>query len=559
MFVETDVVVTEDKQQLTRWVSEHVLDCRRSGSLGSYSKSLVVPTAHQIEVFSDAASAASYAKYVLASAKLTQYVVDNLRQIIVDGLASTENRIEIKSAGLSMPLNLSTITGGIATLNRATVLEQMGGVLEPHPDYESRWTVVDAYKPSFEGNLAEAYKRARASVLSSQAFAYNAYQVGTTVRLMDNVDIETVSYLAKTKHFMSQHIKLDFDAVRNARNELLQEQARAGTNAQNIAKAMAREKFTNFWGNMKSQMARNVFPAEVTQSWDSLIPIPEKGTNTSRTWGIEVETVQASRVSRPRGWEAKSDGSLESIDGDGCDCDCNDCYDGYHENCEGDESNCMEFVSPILSHFHSNGLSELCGPLEYAPKNETPGIHVHVGADDLSVMDISRLVRAYSLVSPFLEPISYRQTRGYCKDVSSENLQYWLSAVRKTVRGELTNRYQNDTPITPLDVVAASHYQPDDRYHDLNLMSLGAHGTIEFRVMGPQYNYNHLIKWAWFCREMVNVARLDLPSSVWDSVRSMADVIGVLRQYGSELPSDNPDKEVVALANVLNDEEPVEV
>jgi hypothetical protein len=377
---------------------------------------------------------------------------------------------------------------------------------------------------------------------------------------MDSVDVETVAYLSRTRQFMSQHLKLDFDTVRNARNELLQEQARAGNTAHNIAKAMSREKFISYWGQIKNSMARNVFPAEVTQSWDELIPIPEKGTNTSRTWGIEVETVQASRVSRPRGWEAKPDGSLESIDGEsGCDCDCNDCYDGYHDNCEDDGSNCMEYVSPILSHFHSNGLNDLCGPLEHAPKNSSPGIHVHVGADDLSVVDISRLVRAYSLVSPFLEPISHRETRGYCKDVSSENLQYWLSAVRKTMRGELTDRYDQNRLITPLDVVQASYYQPDDRYHDLNLMSLGAHGTIEFRVMGPHYNYNHLIKWAWFCREMVNVARLDLPASVWSSVRSMADVIGVLRQYGSELPSDSPDKEVVALTNVLNDIEPVEV
>jgi hypothetical protein len=557
MFVETDVVVTKDEQQLTRWISEHVLDCRRSGMLESYSKSLVVPTAHQIEVFSDTASATAYAKYVMATAKLTQYVVDNLRKIIVDGLAGSEDRVIVKNSGLSLPLNLASIGESMAVINRATVLEHMGNVLEPHPSYESRWTIVDAYKPAFEGNLAEAYKRARSSVLNSEAFTHAAYQVGTTIRMLDGVGIETVAGLARTKQFMSKHIKLSHSAVREARNDLLLEQSRADSNAKSLAKAVSRDKFTTFWGDIKNQMARNVFPAEVTQSWDSLIPIPEKGTNTSRTWGIEVETVQAQRVSRPRGWEAKPDGSLESIDGEGCDCDCSDCYDGYHENCE-DESSCMEYVSPILSHFHSDGLNQLCGPLEHAPKNSSPGIHVHVGADDLSIMDVGRLVRAYSLVSPFLEPISYRETRGYCKDVSSENLQYWLSAVRKTMRGELTDRYGNNQSLTPTDIVQAAYYQPDDRYRDLNLMSLTAHGTIEFRVMGPQYNYNHLVKWAWFCREMVNVARLDLPSSVWSSVRSMADVIGVLRQYGSELPSESPDKEIVALANVLNDTELVE-
>jgi hypothetical protein len=213
----------------------------------------------------------------------------------------------------------------------------------------------------------------------------------------------------------------------------------------------------------------------------------------------------------------------------------------------------MEYVSPILSHFNSNGLRDLCGPLEHATVNETPGIHVHVGADDLTITDVGRLARAYSIVSPFLEPITYRQSRGYCKDLTSENLQFWLSAVRNVIKGDIKN-YRTGERLTPSDIALTAQHQPDDRYHDLNLQSLSKHGTIEFRVMGPKYNYEHLVRWAWFCREMVNVSRLDIPVSVWTSVRSMADIISVLRQYGSEIPSDGYDKETHALANAMNGE-----
>lgn len=556
LFDEADVVVTTNVPYLHSWFSEHLRGERQGGRVETYGKAIVaVPRSNSIEVTESLDASIQAAKYLMASAKITKYVTENLGKLLAQALADESGEIRVKNSGLSVPLYVSQIPRDIATVGKATVLERVGQVLVLDPTYEGRYRITDPFKPSFDGALAEAYALARQNQYSATSFAHSLYMIGTTVRLPDFVTLETVYSLGKTATRLREHIPLSLAAVRDARNEILSNKASAHNTERVERLAKSRDNFGQYWAMLKANVAKRVFPAEVTQSWDT-IPLLEPGSNTSRTWGIEVETVQAQLVSRPRGWNATTDGSLESIGGDsGCDCDCDECDNGYHGDCYNDidHGECMEYVSPILSHFNSNGLRELCGPLEHAEVNSTPGIHVHVGADDLTITDVGRLVRAYSIVSPFLEPITYRQSRGYCKDVTSDNLQYWLSAVRNVIKGDLTN-YRTGEKLTPSDVAAASWSQPDDRYHDLNIQSLGKHGTIEFRVMGPKYNYDHLIRWAWFCREMVNVSRLDIPVSVWTSVRSMADVISVLRQYGSEIPSDEYDKETYALANAMNGE-----
>jgi hypothetical protein len=284
------------------------------------------------------------------------------------------------------------------------------------------------------------------------------------------------------------------------------------------------DKFRTYWDDMKSRIRAKVSSTEVEETWKNLKQL-DWGASSSRSWGIEIEVVQNNLVSRrPPGWDEKSDGSLSGLSND-CECGCDDCDDGSHcgyDDCiSSDET--AEYVSPVLMSYNSRGLKMLCDDLDGSEVNETPGIHVHVGAGDLTARDVSRLVTAYSTISPFLRHIDNRQVRGYCKDISTSNVQFWLASARSD------RNTKNETP-----AVDAVYYQPDDRYHDLNLRALQAHGTIEFRVMGPIYNYAHLTKWAWFCREMVNVSRLDLPQSLWTSAKSFKDVVNILIANGSE-------------------------
>lgn len=265
------------------------------------------------------------------------------------------------------------------------------------------------------------------------------------------------------------------------------------------------------------------------------IPLAPSMTPASRTWGIEVETVRANETSRPAGgWRQEYDGSLDCNDGDGeydCDCNCDNCCD-YGEHCEGRHCNynegggsAAEFVSPILSSFNSRGLRQLCEDLGDDETNTTPGIHIHVGADGLSAVDVGRLLFAYSAISPLLAPLYHREVRNYCKDVPAQAVIQWTRASRSLHKqlGSMPNA---------MNVLREVRV---DRYLDVNVLALSEHGTIEFRAMGPYYNYEHLVRWAWFLREMMNVSRLNLPQSVWTGCKSLTDVITILKENGKEL------------------------
>lgn len=323
--------------------------------------------------------------------------------------------------------------------------------------------------------------------------------------------------------------KPSINTIRMNRADMLSIQTEFMASEAKVRSDISSTNFTAWWDNMKQTKQVQADGDSAHVAWAS-IPLAESGTTTSRTWGIEVETVHAERTRRPDGWEAKYDGSLESDDAD-CDCGCDDCTD-YDSHCGYDDcansSSCQEFVSPILSSFNSQGLRKLCTDIGAEESNTTPGIHVHVGAGDLTVTDVSRLLFAYGVVERLLKPVYHREHYGYCKETPLNQVRHWLASAKQwtTVNGSVPSARE------------IAERQPVDRYQDVNTQSLRTHGTIEFRAMGPYYDYDHLVRWAWFAREMVNVSKLGLHQSVWLSCKSLTDVIKVLRAYGQEAPFD---------------------
>lgn len=319
-----------------------------------------------------------------------------------------------------------------------------------------------------------------------------------------------------------------------ARNEVIAMEAQANGTDAAVLEQLKYASYEKFWGDIKTskrRVAQSVDAEQVAEMWEA-IPLADTGTESSRTWGIEVETVRAQQTSRPRGWTDVHDGSLPD-GGGGCNCSCDSCDEGEH--CEDSDYDCndassesREFVSPILNHFNSEGLRKLCNDLGDYESSTAPGIHVHVGASDLTVTDVARLLFAYGVVAPLIQPLYHRKVFGYCKEMDHSNVQWWLSAAKRFLR-------ESGRVPRPRDIC---HEQPVDRYQDVNTYALAEHTTIEFRAMGPFYNYAHLVRWAWFVREMVNVSRLNLDQRIWTSCKSITDVINVLRKYGSEIPLD---------------------
>ena len=316
----------------------------------------------------------------------------------------------------------------------------------------------------------------------------------------------------------------------NMRSILLRDQEAYQSDQAQLRRRMAGDKFAQYWSDLKRNITSQ--DAGVAHMEFASIPMLEPGTASSRTWGIEVETVRADQTSRPVGWISTTDGSLPSGNG-GCDCDCDDCYNGDH--CEESGYQCYEadnasreFVSPVLNHFNSSGLRRLCNDLGTDPdEDESPGLHVHVGASDLSVPDVTNVMLAYSAIEPLLKPLLHRKTFNYCKPTSTDTLRWWLAKVREF------RRVSPDQVPQPREL---AYDAPNDRYLDVNLQSLSKHGTIEFRAMGAWYDYDHLSRWAWLVRELVNVSKLGIDQREWTRCRSIADVVAVLRKYGSEIP-----------------------
>ena len=301
----------------------------------------------------------------------------------------------------------------------------------------------------------------------------------------------------------------------------------------------------------------------------AMLPFIGHGFASSRRWGIEIESGGARGIAAPKGWKRKGDGSLRSawegwvndgslgdipipggevyIEPQNCPTGVNHAYDVYNTEAGGydlidtydpDCGQCgrwimaeagvapighvfkqqnddrAEFVSPILGSMHSKGLESLLTEVVTQPQNDSAGVHVHVEATDLTPKQLGSLVYGYDRIEGLIES-SYRRTkREYCKLRSDKST---LEVLKKS-----------KTAARLLDVPAG------DRYVTLNLCSLSAHGTVEFRAMGNVYDYEYLSRWAMFCREMVNIAKAGVTAKEWNSVQSWADVTALFAKYGKE-------------------------
>ena len=308
-------------------------------------------------------------------------------------------------------------------------------------------------------------------------------------------------------------------------------------------------KFGEYFENIKKGLV-------VTENPFANIDLLPHGVKSSRFWGIEPEVVDAGGVDTPKMWERKGDGSLrglqyESIPSysgprpgtegaaprsdhdDGCaarnleeGCTCGECFFpcdcGFADEqiMVGESTQTAEWNSPILRSYHSRGLEYLCEKIEYRNTNSTAGIHVHVDAGDLTPSQVVQVGLMYSALEPLFRAEYKRTVREYCKelDVAEIVKRFKQAGVTKTMSGRVNVR----------------NVFSSDRYYTVNVAALSSHGTLEFRAMGPRYNYEFLIRWAHFLREIVNMAAADIPHKVWRNVRTFKDLVLIMSKYGKE-------------------------
>jgi Putative amidoligase enzyme. len=341
------------------------------------------------------------------------------------------------------------------------------------------------------------------------------------------------------------------------------------------------EQFQEFLKTVKSRLKPEENPF-------SKLPILPHKTLSSRTWGIEIEAVDIAGVKTPEYWQLKNDGSLRNLgvtsipsrtkpapevgtpnvsttptpptepssddhadgclywsdaddddfedsDEPRCDCGYRDEWNEYNEQYrafittygsayvnQNIRSDTGEWNSPVLRSYHSRGLKYLTNELEPRRTNDSAGVHVHVGAADLSPEQAIQVSMIYTALEPLFESAYMRgNTRNYCKSPDVAELITRFNAMRKAKK----NGFK------------ATEMQFSSRYWTVNLAALYSHKTIEFRAMGSVYNYDHLVRWAYFCRELVNIAKANVPQSAWTRVRTMEDLVSMFAKYGKETPT----------------------
>ena len=288
--------------------------------------------------------------------------------------------------------------------------------------------------------------------------------------------------------------------------------------------------FTKFLDGVKARLKPELNP------FSKMEILPHK-TLSSRNWGIEIEAVDIAGVQTPQGWELKGDGSLRSLN-DGAHpsrskAHAEDCksLEGplFNKECScymsalsyGGATSRGEWNSPVLRSFHSRGLEHLTDKIEFKDTNRTPGIHVHVEASDLTPTQVTQLAIIYTTLEPLFQMEYQRFDRQYCAPVDTAELIKRFNKLREAKAGGKK----------------ATEMHFGSRYWTVNAASLSQHGTIEFRAMGARYNYDHLIRWAHFCREMVNIAKAEVPQRVWTSVQTFEDMVVLFSKYGKETPT----------------------
>jgi hypothetical protein len=254
----------------------------------------------------------------------------------------------------------------------------------------------------------------------------------------------------------------------------------------------------------------------------------------NRTYGIEIEVAgiseeQAYLVLRVAGiniadpgiynsrpdfskWSLHSDGSIEDHESDG-------------------SSRTCEIVSPVLTG--PNGLKQIRKVINVLKKygayvNETCGLHVHVGAQDLLPDDVVTICRRYSehesTINKFV--LSDRVDNTYCKPISDIINSIDLDMRREyhtQRRNEISAAIANGTPAscfayemsnidrefnraqwTSINEIAG---RIDDRYYTVNLQSFSKYKTIEFRQHHGTLNHTEITNWIQFILNFVETSR----------------------------------------------------
>ena len=148
--------------------------------------------------------------------------------------------------------------------------------------------------------------------------------------------------------------------------------------------------------------------------------------------------------------------------------------------------NSQEVVSPILNGNNGlNSLKTLCNALASidAKVNRSCGLHVHIGAANMTDDHYCRLVRNYQAVEKAVDSFMAVSRRA--------NNSQWCQSLQGIDFSQCTTKRQ---------IAGAMRY---DRYFKVNAVAYDRHQTIEFRQHQGTTDYEKISNWVMFLAKLV--------------------------------------------------------
>jgi hypothetical protein len=251
----------------------------------------------------------------------------------------------------------------------------------------------------------------------------------------------------------------------------------------------------------------------------------------ARTWGWEVEAPNPGEdVVVPPGVERGSDGSVESYDSDHSDCECG-CSDCRYHDCDCDDcdnrnddpqhcgyddcASCASYeyrTTGGIPRAQHPGLKKLLAQIDETEKNETAGTHIHVYAKDLEAVQIGVVLGAYALTQRVWDVISGR-------DVENDNRCKQYADLVPGVAVSHTLRHKTLYSVGKFTAVNTLHVTSD-------------RGTIEFRQMNCNFDYDRITFFAWMVRGLVEVAKRGAAITEFFNIVDVEGFIKLYAKYG---------------------------
>lgn len=208
----------------------------------------------------------------------------------------------------------------------------------------------------------------------------------------------------------------------------------------------------------------------------------ERATRRAFTMGVEIECFGIVKSEVREALQRKGVLSIETG------YDHNDQKKAYKLGHDGSITglNSCEVVSPILKNLKS--LKVVCDTINEhgARVNRSCGLHIHLGADQLTLDQWVRVIKNYARIEPIIDTFMAESRRAnnncYCKSIV-----------------EAADRLSDIGSFQQIESAFRC-----DRYHKVNVMSFRRHKTIEFRQHQGTTDFAKIKMWAEFLMALVN-------------------------------------------------------